>query len=358
MWRFTWAVVKRVGKAVGYGAVGAVVVLIVVAVLFLESRPDLEVWHEARLDEEFTVKSDVDSFEQYLELEKRLFQQLEDLVYDRVDKKDQSDVSRYTHGSRADPGRWPRNWNRSFELAVDAPRAGVLLLHGMSDSPYSLRHFGVTLHGRGAHVIGLRVPGHGTAPSGLVHTRWPDMAAAVRLAVRHLRAKIGDKPLYLVGYSNGGSLAVHHALTGGDVDGIVLLSGAIGVVPVAALAIWQSRLGRWLGLHKLAWNALVPEYDPFKYGSFAVNAGVMVYEITTEIQARIDKQDMSEFPPLLAFQSAVDATVSAPALVRKLRSKLPPGGHELVVFVIVDLNRSAVSIRERPGISVQGRVVR
>src|SRR4030088_3017231 len=33
-----------------------------------------------------------------------------------------------------------------------------------------------------AWVIGLRLPGHGTVPSGLTIRRWQDMAAAVRLA--------------------------------------------------------------------------------------------------------------------------------------------------------------------------------
>ena len=60
----------------------------------------------------------------------------------------------------------------------------MLLLHGMSDAPYSLRALGEALHARGFHVLGLRLPGHGTAPSGLVTATWEDMAAAVALAAR------------------------------------------------------------------------------------------------------------------------------------------------------------------------------
>ena len=58
------------------GLVGAFIILLVVFVLFLESRPDLHVWHLAELDEEFTVSSPVESFEEYLALEDRLFRQL------------------------------------------------------------------------------------------------------------------------------------------------------------------------------------------------------------------------------------------------------------------------------------------
>ena len=52
-------------------------------------------------------------------------------------------------------------------------------MHGMSDSPYSLRALGQRFHREGYHVVGLRLPGHGTVPSGLLKTTWKDMAAAV-----------------------------------------------------------------------------------------------------------------------------------------------------------------------------------
>jgi alpha-beta hydrolase superfamily lysophospholipase len=215
----------------------------------------------------------------------------------------------------------------------------------MSDSPYSMRSLGQTLHAHGATVLAMRVPGHGTAPSGLVHVQWADMAAAVELAMRHLRDQIADGPLYIVGYSNGGALAVLYTLSTlqdaslPPVNGVLLISPEIGVTKLAALAKWQNRLGRLLGLKKLSWNSLKPEYDPFQYKSFALNAGQLAYEITGEIQSRItqvaERDDLAGFPPLLAFQSVVDATVSAPALVQGLFERLPKGGHELVLF---DLN--------------------
>ncbi len=283
------------------GLVGAFIILLAVFVLFLESRPDLHVWHLAELDEEFTVSSPVESFEDYLALEERLFRQLHERVYQEIDASVKYPVNRYYRGSESDPGRWPVNLNRSFELAADSPRAGVLLLHGMSDSPYSLHNLGTSLNESGAWVIGLRLPGHGTAPSGLVHARWQDMAAAVKIAMGHLRGRVGDAPIYIVGYSNGGALAVHYSQVAMDDDslpranGLVLVSPAIGVSSVAVLAVWQARLGDLLGLDKLSWNSLLPEYDPFKYGSFAVNAGDQVYRLTTEIQSLLTPTRLKSF---------------------------------------------------------------
>ena len=337
---------------------GALVVITALAVYELNKRPELKVWHKVVLDEEFSADSGLKDFGEYLALEERLFQQLDQQIYQKIDKDEQRAVNRYSRGSLSDPGRWPTNWNRTFVLPVEKPAIGVLLLHGMSDSPYSLRSIGQLLHGQGGYVIGMRVPGHGQAPSGLLNTTWEDMAAAVRLAMRELQEKAAGVSLYIVGYSNGGALAVQYTLDSladeslKPVDGLILISPEIGISRIAALAKWQERLGHLLGLKKLAWNSLLPEYDPWKYGSFALNAGNQAYRITQEIQRQITALEkagtLSRIPPILAFQSVVDNTVTAPALVNNLFYRLPAISpqqgssnqinHELVLF---DINRYA-----------------
>jgi alpha-beta hydrolase superfamily lysophospholipase len=337
---------------------GALVIGIVVVQIELNDRPDLSVWHTTVLDAEFKADSDVKTFAQYLELEDRLFEQLDQEVYRKIEVKDQRAYNRYHRDSRADPGRWPTNWNRSFVLPADDPQFGVLLLHGMSDSPYSLHSIGQLLNDRGGYVIGLRVPGHGQAPSGLLHVEWEDMAAAVQLAMKALQEKSAKRSLYIVGYSNGGALAVNYALDSladnslARTDGLILMSPEIGISKLAVLAKWQLRLGSLLGHEKLAWSSILPEYDPWKYGSFALNAGEQAYRITQKIQRQISAQQaagtLDRMPPILAFQSVVDDTVTAPALVHNLFERLPAIStegdgrqgniHQLVLF---DINRYA-----------------
>ncbi|MBT8428901.1 MAG: lysophospholipase [Gammaproteobacteria bacterium] len=337
---------RMVVLAAIYSTAGAAIVLVVVFIVYLNGRPDLSVWHLADLDEEFRAGAGVNTFRDYLALEERLFQQLDELVYAKIPSDRKTEINRYNRGSLSDPARWKPDWNRSFELTTKSPKVGVLLLHGMSDSPYSLRQLGQRLNAAGAQVIGLRMPGHGTAPSGLVEITWQDMAAATRLAMRHLAEKVGNRPIYIVGYSTGAALAVHYALAALEdetlprAERLALVSPAIGVSSLAALAVWQGRIGHLLGLEKLAWNVILPEYDPFKYGSFAVNAGDVVYRLTNEIQESITALDkagkLGGLPRILAFSSVVDATVSTPALVSGLYERLPASGHELVLF---DINR-------------------
>ncbi|MFK7852061.1 MAG: alpha/beta hydrolase [Akkermansiaceae bacterium] len=335
-----------VRRALGYGFVATFASFVALAIYVLNDRAELSIWHEVDLDEEFTSRSKVENFDGYLELEERLFTQLRTEVYEKTPAGDDKTYDRFREGSAMDPESWETNWNRTFELVQDEAKAGVLLLHGMSDSPYSLRHLGETFHEKGAHVIGLRIPGHGTAPSGLVEVTWKDMVAAVELAAKHLKEQVGEKPIYIVGYSNGGALALMYSIESLDDSnlpvpgGLILLSPEIAVSKAAALAVWQARLGHWFGLEKLAWNSISVEYDPFKYNSFAVNAGDQAHRITSQIDKKLGKLfesgGMEKFPRVLAFQSAVDATVSAPALVSRLFDRLPNNGSELVLF---DINR-------------------
>ena len=225
------------------------------------------------------------------------------------------------------------------------PRGAVLLLHGMSDSPYSLRALGEALYQQDLHILGLRLPGHGTAPSGLLDVKWQDMAAAVRLAMAHLQGAVGATSVHIIGYSTGAPLALDFTLTAEQDDtlalpaSLVLISPAIGVSPAAALATWKRRLSYLPGLAHLAWLDMLPEFDPYKYNSFTTNAGEQVYRLTRSVADRIAKRAKNQpepLPPILVLKSTVDATVSNSAVVDRLLNHLSPERHEYVLF---DINR-------------------
>ena len=345
------AFLKHAALFVGYGAFCTVATLVVVYLYYLQDRPDLKPWHTVNLGAEFRAAdaATVKTLDDYRRLEDRLFAQLVERVYGAVGDADRRALNRYSAGSLSDPLPYGPNWNRTFELVPDRPVGGAVLLHGLSDSPYSMRALAELLYARGYWVVGLRLPGHGTAPSGLLHVTWEDWAAATRLAVRHVRGKIGtDAPLVLVGYSAGAALAVEYAaarLQGEDlprVDRMVLLSPAIGVSPAAAFAWVQGSLASVGGFEKAAWTDIQPEYDPYKYNSFTANAGDQIYRLTQRIDAQLRALGgdgaVKGMPRILAFQSAADATVLAPAVVNALFRRLAPEGHELVFF---DINRQA-----------------
>lgn len=355
---------RQLGYAALYGSIGLLVGGLVFFVMHQLDRPELQPWHTEVLDAEFRASDSdrINSLEDYRKLEDRLFEQLQRQVMGSPVAAGQR-FNRFNPGSWSDPKRFSTNWNRTFELKVDNPRAAVLMLHGMSDSPYSLRSIGEALHKQGMTVVGLRLPGHGTAPVGLTRVRWEDFAAAVRLAARDLRRQLGeDVPLYLLGYSNGAALAIEYTLSvleGEDLPrpaGLVLFSPEIAVSPAAKWAWLNAWLGRVPGWQKLAWLDIQPEFDPFKYNSFAVNAGQQAYELTTTIQERLRALNpgtgISGFPPMLAFQSVVDATVSARALVDEFMENMASGPHELVLFDVNQTSETSLFLRTNPAAEI------
>ncbi len=335
-----------------YGVAGALLTLVVGVIWLGVSRvPDLKPWHTALLTEEFTRADTlrVPDLPAYFALEDRLFAQLHREVYDKVDSADRTRLGRFTEGSLSDGNAYPDNGNRSYQMPVKDPACGAVLVHGLTDSPYFLKSLATKLHDRGCWVVGLRLPGHGTAPAALTRVEWQDWAAAVRLAVRDVRGHVGDeRKVYLVGFSTGAALSVEYALARLEgeqiprVDGLVLLSPAIGVDPLAWLAKWQQRLSRLPGLGKLGWLDITPEYEPYKYTSFPVNAGRQIYEVTQVIDERMTRLSaagpVKGFPRTIIFQSVADATVSPQAVIRILLGRLAPEGHEAVAF---DINRLA-----------------
>jgi alpha-beta hydrolase superfamily lysophospholipase len=325
--------------------------LVAAASLAACSGQPLEPWHTVKLVEEFDAgrAEDIRTLDGYLALEERLFEELKKEVYSQVDTGPEFGLFRYSAGSAADPFMRKPDFNRTFELVPDKVKGSVLLLHGMSDSPYSLHAIGQTLFAQGYRVIGLRLPGHGTAPSGLVSVRWQEMAAATRLAADHLVSAGGDLPLHVIGYSTGAGLALDLALNALDdpalrmPDSLVLVSPAIGITRFAALAGMKAALGRLPGFAGLAYTQVIPEFDPYKYNSFTANAGAQVHKLTSSVARRIAQvaltDDATRLPPILVFKSTIDATVSTEAVVDRLMGLLPDSGNEFVLF---DINRSAV----------------
>ncbi|WP_158587040.1 alpha/beta hydrolase [Motilimonas pumila] len=363
MVRWRWKILKESLKALGYGALFTFFAAIALAVYILDSRPDLSFWHTEVLPQEFDQNSEITTLAQYFALERALFAALDARTAQASQRDPANKINRYDDRSLASPKRWPQDWNRSFEVTPDNPDFGIVLLHGLSDSPYSLRDVHLAFYQHNAYQLGLRLPGHGTMPSALTQTSWQDMYAATELAMRHAKAKLGDKPLYVVGYSTGGSLIIHYILqqlkqTGTtDVTGLAMISPAIATSKVAMAAQWQERLGSWLGLEKLAWNSISIEYNPYKYGSFAINAGNQIYQLSLANQAllaNIKQQQpelLADFPATLSFQSVADSTILPSAVLSQFYDYLPApntGQHELVLFDINRYGKQQVLLKREP----------
>jgi len=193
-------------------------------------------------------------------------------------------------------------------------RRGVLLTHGLIDSPYHMRHLAAFFPRNGFRVMAILLPGHGTQPGDLLDIRWQEWAKAVAYGADCLAAEVDE--LYLAGFSAGAALSVYQAARDERVRGLFLFSPAFEI----------SRLAKWANLHKLysrllpnaAWVSRMQDRDIYKYESFCKNAAAQMYALTQALPKRA--LDI----PVFAVASADDATVNSAATLRFMQREHHP----------------------------------
>ena len=331
---------------------GAVILATIVLVFAIQARlrlPELRAWHRVTMEEEFAAhRADAPrSLDDYLRLEERLFAELRLKVLGDPARADTHLLGRYNPESVPARLALDTTYNHTYELVPSEPRCAVLLVHGLSDSPYSMRGLAETFLAQGCYVLALRLPGHGTVPSSLVDVAWDDWYGAVVLAARHAAARAGPGAPFLAGgHSTGAALLTLYSVRALDDPSLprpqrlYLVSPAIGISRFAVLTNVVAALSfiRWF--EKSDWIDVLPEYDPYKYNSFPVNAANQIYSLTRVLSRALGAASregrLEGMPRVVIFQSIVDSTVTAAEVLRGLLLLLPSGGHELVVF---DVNR-------------------
>jgi carboxylesterase len=115
----------------------------------------------------------------------------------------------------------------------------VLLLHGLTGSPYEMRHVAERLHRRGYRALGPVMPGHGGDPRRLVGLSW---RAWVEGARHELRRLDGARQVFVVGCSMGALVACVLAHSEpGRIRGLALLAPALHLGRSAAIAAFLAR---------------------------------------------------------------------------------------------------------------------
>jgi alpha-beta hydrolase superfamily lysophospholipase len=330
-WDFFVPIILKISRWLLTIAITAVLSVTLVIALGDRRMSDLSPEHRVTFENEFTAAQEPHTdWDAYRAIEAKLNVELGEKI--DADARTDSLVDRYSEDSLTYPGNFTKNWNRSYELSATSPKGVAVLLHGLSDSPYSMRGVALTMVDAGYNVVVPRMPGHGFAVGGLLDARWEDWAAAVRIAV-------------LAGYSNGGLMAIDFALKCDEdaelpcPDGIVLFSPAIAVARLAIISNWHTLLSWIPYFEKSRWLSILPEVDPFKFTSFPKRAAWEIYKLSTGTYKQLRQPaEAAKLPPILTFQSVVDNTVSTAAIVTNLYDRLEANGSELVVY---DVNRSS-----------------
>lgn len=113
--------------------------------------------------------------------------------------------------------------------------AGVLVLHGFTGNPGSMRGLAEACAAAGFHVELPQLAGHGTAMEDMVPTRWADWTRDVEAAYQTLAARV--QKIVVMGLSMGGSLTLWTGTQHPEVRGLVCVNPATQPQPAEVLGM-------------------------------------------------------------------------------------------------------------------------
>jgi carboxylesterase len=99
---------------------------------------------------------------------------------------------------------------------------GVLVIHGFTGNPSSVRELAERFAAEGFHVEVPRLTGHGTVIEDMMPTRWSDWSADVEAAYKVLSSRC--KQVVVAGLSMGGALTLWLAAHHPEIAGIICIN--------------------------------------------------------------------------------------------------------------------------------------
>jgi len=117
---------------------------------------------------------------------------------------------------------------------------GVLVLHGFTGNPGSMRALAEACATAGFHVELPQLAGHGTAMEDMIPTRWADWSADAEKAFQALSKRA--KKIVVMGLSMGGALTLWMAAQHPEACGIVCINPATQPQPQEVIDMLQEMI--------------------------------------------------------------------------------------------------------------------
>lgn len=193
-------------------------------------------------------------------------------------------------------------------FASDGGPVGVLICHGFTGSPRTVRPWAEHLAAAGLTVRAPRLPGHGTVWQDLARTGWEDWYAEAERAFDELDARC--ERVFVTGISMGGCLALRLAQTkGSKVGGVVVVNPSLA--PDTKLFLLAPVLKRVVpSLPGIAGDIKKPGVSEGGYDRIPVRAAATLPEMWRTTSSRLREVNQ----PLLVFRSTVDHVVGPPSM--------------------------------------------
>ena len=177
------------------------------------------------------------------------------------------------------PGEW-----RPPSNAGSRPEKGILLVHGLGDSPWTFHDLAPALAAQGFLVRTVLLPGHGTRPEDMMDVTLEAWQLVVQEQTDALRRDVGQ--VYLGGFSTGANLVVSYAYENPDIAGLLLISPGFKSVPFDFLAPVIARFRPWV----LTPDGTMPLQNVVRYTIVPSNGFAQFYRSSRAVRRLLDER--------------------------------------------------------------------
>lgn len=189
--------------------------------------------------------------------------------------------------------------NLPFEIKPNKPNGkGVLLVHGLGDSPFSFIDVAQHLAKQGYLVRSILLPGHGSKVADLMLPSLEDWQNVVHHHTQLLKAQTDE--VWLGGYSTGANLVTSEALKDDNIAGLLLFSPAF---KPGSPTVKFAKIASYF----VTWADQDPETNPIRYNSLPMHGAAVYYDTVKVVQQ--DLEDKKYTKPVFMIASEGDHVI-------------------------------------------------
>lgn len=224
--------------------------------------------------------------------------------------------------------------DKSTELTLNTPREwrpqgkphqGILLVHGLGDSPWSFHDIGEQLAKRGFLVRTVLLPGHGTQPEDMLDVTLEDWRRVVEEQAQVLSAEVDL--VYLGGFSTGANLVVDYAYAHTDIAGLLLFSPAF---ESDSAFDWLTPLIAWARPWLLEPSEVRPMQNSVRYMTVPTNGFAQFYRSSRRARRALHHAPYSK--PVLMVVAEHDSVLDTAYLSKIFRTRLTHPASRLIWY--------------------------
>ena len=206
--------------------------------------------------------------------------------------------------------------NMPFECGTQFRDIGVLLVHGLGDSPYFFRDVANAMCNEGIHVRTILLPGHGSKPGDMLNVSYQQWQTETNHHIRLFSKEVDN--LYIGGFSTGANLTTIASFSMAeelDIKGLMHFS------PAFKSRFFVSRLAPYID-SLFPWPNVEEEDNPSRYNSTAM-PGFAAYQesvnVLQDLFTHSEKEERTLNLPVLMVVAEKDSVVDTAIIAEQFR---------------------------------------